>query len=94
MKKLLVLFCCLIFASNIVFADTVYPSNARYVIVNPNGRLKAATTFLLDTKTGKTWQYVQNSQGATSWEQLQYDYYNQDGTWGGMTLKAPVLTNP
>lgn len=94
MKKLLVLFCCLIFASNIVFADTVYPPSARYVIVNPNGRLKASTTFLLDTKTGKTWQLVESSNGSLSWEQKQYDWYKQDGTWGGMTLKAPVLTNP
>ena len=94
MKKLLVLFCFLIFAGNIVFADTVYPQNARYVIVNPNGRLKAATTFLLDTKTGKTWCYVQSSNGSTYWQQMDYDWYTQDGAWGGKTLKAPIITSP
>jgi hypothetical protein len=93
MKKLL----CLLLLSFIispVFADTTYPPNARYVIVNPNGRLKAATTFLLDTKTGKTWQFVVDSAGMNSWQQLQYDWYKQDGTFGGMTFKAPAVTSP
>lgn len=77
-----------------VFADTVYPAGARYVIVNPNGNLKASTTFLLDTKTGKTWQYVQDSSGATIWEQKEYEWYKQDGTLGGKTIKPPVVTSP
>ena len=93
MKKLLCVMCLLAFISP-VFADTTYPPNARYVIVNPNGRLKASTTFLLDTKTGKTWQLVESSNGSVSWEQKRYDWYNQDGTWGGMTFKAPAVTSP
>ena len=93
MKKVL----CLLLLSFViapVFADTTYPPNARYVIVNPNGRLKASTTFLLDTKTGKTWQLVESSNGAVLWEQKQYDWYKQDGTFGGLTLKAPAVTSP
>ncbi len=42
-----------------------YPTNARYVIVNPNGTLKASSTFLLDAKTGKTWQLVVDRQELT-----------------------------
>ena len=93
MKKML---CLLLLSFMIapVFADTTYLPNARYVIVNPNGRLKAATTFLLDTKTGKTWQFVVDSAGMNSWQQLQYDWYKQDGTYGGMTFKAPAVTSP
>lgn len=93
MKKFLCAMCLLLFISP-VFADTVYPPSARYVIVNPNGRLKASTTFLLDTKTGKTWQLVESSNGGLSWEQKQYDWYKQDGTFGGMTFKAPAVTSP
>ena len=77
-----------------VFADTVYPPNARYVIVNPNSRIKASTTFLLDTKTGKTWQLVESTTEGIMWEQKKYDWYRQDGTYGGETLKAPILTSP
>ena len=93
MKKLLCLL-LLFFMIAPVFADTTYPPNARYVIVNPNGRLKAATTFLLDTKTGKTWQLVVDQFGANVWSQIYYDWYKQDGSLGGMTLKAPAVTSP
>jgi hypothetical protein len=94
MKKIICLSILFLSMAMPVFADTVYPPNARYVIVNPNGRLKASTTFLLDTKTGKTWQYVEDSLGFTSWEQKEYDWYKQDGTYGGKTFKAPILTSP
>lgn len=77
-----------------VFADTVYPAGARYVIVNPNDRIKASTTFLLDTKTGKVWHYVEDSTGYTYWQQMEYDWYKQDGTRGGLTKKPPILTSP
>lgn len=85
---------CLLAFISPVFADTVYPQGARYIIVNPNGSLKASTTFLLDTKTGKTWQLVVDQFGANVWQQMYYDWYKQDGTSGGMTLKAPAVTSP
>ena len=77
-----------------VFADTVYPAGARYVIVNPNSTIKASTTFLLDTKTGKVWQIVETSAGDLIWQQMEYDWYKQDGTRGGITRKPPILTSP
>lgn len=93
MKKILCLFAfCLMIAPS--YADTVYPAGARYVIVNPNGRLKASTTFLLDTKTGKIWQLVVNDVGVNSWQQMEYDWYKQDGAYGGKTLKAPLVIAP
>ena len=91
MKKILVLIVLLLMITP-AYADTVYPANARYVIVNPNTMAK--TTFLLDTKTGKVWQLVENSIGDCSWQQMHYDWYKQDGTYGGSTLKAPVLISP
>ena len=93
MKKILLLIIAICLALP-VFADTIYPPNARYVIVNPNGRLKASSTFLLDTKTGKTWQLVQSTDGEVSWQQMEYDWYKQDGTYGGKTLKPPFITSP
>ena len=93
-KGLLILFCCLI-CQTVSFADTVqYPANARYIVVNPNERIKASTTFLLDTKTGKTWQLVIDSNGGNSWQQMQYDWYKTDGSFGGLTLKAPIQLAP
>ncbi len=95
MKKLIFILFILIITSNIVFADTVqYPVNSRYIIVNPNDRIKASTTFLLDTKTGKTWQLVIDSNGANSWQQMEYDWYKQDGSYGGLTRKTPLQLAP
>lgn len=95
MKKLLfILLCCLICQIE-SFADNLqYPANARYIIVNPNERIKASTTFLLDTKTGKTWQLVVDSTGGNSWQQMEYDWYNTDGSYGGKTLKSPLQLAP
>lgn len=91
MKKLFLLIAMLILACP-AGAETVYPANARYVIVNPNSI--ARTTFLLDTKTGKTWQLVNSSDETMMWQQVEYDWYKSDGTYGGKTLKAPVLIAP
>ncbi len=95
MKKwLFILLYCLI-CQTISFADTVqYPASARYIIVNPNERIKASTTFLLDTKTGKTWQLVVDSNGVNLWQQMKYDWYKQDGAFGGETLKTPLQLAP
>lgn len=94
MKKF-ILALCLLCLSLPVFAENVtYPPNARYVIVNPNGRLKASSTFLLDTKTGKVWQLVVDSNNDNAWQQMEYDWYKQDGTWGGHTRKSPIQIAP
>lgn len=93
MKKIIVLLLMICFCLP-VLADTTYPSNARYVIVNPNGRLKVSTTFLLDTRTGKTWQLVTEPSGGNCWQQMPYDWYKQDGSFGGMTFKAPAILAP
>lgn len=91
-KGLLILFCCLICQTG-SFADTIqYPTNARYIIVNPNER--ASTTFLLDTKSGKTWQLVVDANNVNLWQQMEYDWYKQDGTYGGRTLKTPLQLAP
>lgn len=92
MKKAIIIFSLLLLS--VTYADTTYPTNARYVIVNPNGRIKASSTFLLDTKTGKVWQLVTDLQNNTLWEQMSYDWYKQDGSYGGKTLKPPVITSP
>lgn len=92
MKKFLILF-ILLFSCNCVFADNVqYPANARYVIVNPNDMVKS--TFLLDTKTGKTWNLVEDSFGVLIWQQMEYDWYKSDGTRGGLTRKTPLQLTP
>lgn len=94
-KKVLILFILLLFTNCSVFADSVqYPNNARYVIVNPNGNLKASSTFLLDTKTGKTWQLVVDINGVNSWQQMEYDWYKSDGSFGGQTLQSPFQIAP
>ena len=95
MKKVISVLFCLLLCQMGCFADNVqYPANARYVIVNPNGTLKASSTFLLDTKTGKTWQLVVDSVGINSWQQMEYDWYKQDGSYGGRTLKTPLQLAP
>lgn len=97
MKNLIFIFILtiILFCNSKCFADPVqYPPSARYVIVNPNGTIKASSTFLLDTKTGKIWQLVVDSNGTNSWQQMEYDWYKQDGTWGGKTFKAPLLIAP
>lgn len=92
MKKFLILF-ILFFSCGCVFADNVqYPANARYVIVNPNNMAK--TTFLLDTKSGKTWQLVESAIGELVWQQMSYDWYKSDGTPGGLTRKTPLQLTP
>lgn len=96
MKRLIFISLCLIlFTTNAGFADSVqYPPNSRYIIVNPNGTLKASSTFLLDTKTGKTWQLVIDNYGTNSWQQMEYDWYKQDGSYGGKTRKTPLQLAP
>lgn len=95
MKKIIFVLLCLLLCQSGCYADSVqYPANARYVIVNPNGTLKASSTFLLDTKTGKTWQLVVNSAGVDSWQQVEYDWYKPDGSYGGQTLKTPLQLAP
>lgn len=95
MKNFIFILFCLILTNNITLADTVqYPVNSRYIIVNPNNGIKASTTFLLDTKTGKTWQLVVDSSGIDCWQQMEYDWYKQDGTYGGLTRKTPLQLAP
>lgn len=94
MKKVLVLLILGLAFILPVVADTTYPSNARYVIVNPNGRLQVRTTFLLDTKTGRTWQLVSTSDGGNMWQQMKHDVYNQEGVYFGEAYKAPATTSP
>ena len=94
-KKVVPVLFCLLLCQVGSFADSIqYPTNARYVIVNPNGTLKASSTVLLDTKTGKTWQLVVDSTGVNSWQQMQYDWYKEDGTFGGVTFKPPLQLAP
>lgn len=48
MKKVVSVLFCLLLCQVGSFADSVqYPTNARYVIVNPNGTLKASSTFFI-----------------------------------------------
>jgi hypothetical protein len=51
--------------------DLNQKATGRYVIVNPNGTLAVRTTFMLDTATGRCWQWVVDAQGRHSWEEME-----------------------
>ena len=78
MKKLLIIFSFLLISN--CFANTTPQQtapNGRYVIIiNPQIR---ADKFLLDTKTGKTWQYtVDEKNGFGYWETVFFANFDKD----------------
>ncbi len=82
MKKFIIFFGLLFISCNICFADQpTQIVNGRYVMYqHPTFR---GEQYILDTKTGKTWQLVQTKEGITVWEQRLYDCYNDDKTYSG-----------
>ena len=82
MKKIILLFGVLLLFSNFCLADQpTQVNNGRYVMYqHPTVR---ADQYILDTKTGKTWQLVQAKDGSTVWEQMLFDCYNDDKTYSG-----------
>lgn len=81
MKKVLLL-SFLLLANNLCFAEQPTQVNdGRYVIYqHPNFR---GDKFLLDTKTGKSWEYVVTKDGERVWSQLMYDCFKEDKTYAG-----------
>ena len=62
-------------AGDAASSTTVYPPNARYVIVlHPTYR---ADEFLIDTKTGKVWQATLTNQGGELfWQQMRFTNFD------------------
>lgn len=83
MKKVLI-FILFIMSIQVCMAQQapVQSSNGRFVIFTSPHIQRA--TFLLDTRTGKTWQLVSGGEGYPyAWEQCEYAWYKSDGTIGG-----------
>lgn len=81
MKKLFLLGLILL-SSNLCFAEQpTQVNNGRYVIYqHPTYR---GDQYLLDTRTGKIWEMAKSKDGATIWQQVLFDCYNEDKTYSG-----------
>lgn len=82
MRKAAVLLGILLLSSNLGFADQPTQVNdGRYVIYqHPTFR---GDKYLLDTKTGKTWEFVQTKEDERVWSQLMYDCFKEDKSYSG-----------
>jgi hypothetical protein len=89
MKKFIyLLFLVFIFSNYALAEQTPNPvsNNGRYAIVfSPHIQ---RSTFLLDTKTGKTWSLLVDDKGEYSWIQCTYDWYKQNGELGGFSRNS------
>lgn len=82
MRKGVALLGMLLLSSSLCFADQPTQVNdGRYVIYqHPTFR---GDKYLLDTKTGKTWEFVQTKEGERVWSQLMYDCFKEDKSYSG-----------
>lgn len=82
MKKIILMFGIIALANMSCLAEqAVQVNDGRYVIYqHPTFR---GDKYLLDTKTGKTWEFVTTKDGERIWSQLLFDCYKEDKTYSG-----------
>lgn len=88
MKKIILMFLTVLCISCIAYAEQtpVPTSNGRYCIVfSPHLQ---RSTFLLDTRTGKTWSLAVDENEHYCWQQVEYEWFKSDGTYGGFSRNA------
>lgn len=89
MRKILFVMLFLFMLTSISYAETtpnVTSTNGRFVIVTSPHVQRA--TFLLDTRTGKTWTLVVDSEDEYVWQPTQYSWYKPDGSYGGNSINV------
>lgn len=97
MKKIFVLLCIILIASQCSFATgtATNPNNGRYVIyMHPQF---AKDIYLLDTHTGMTWKLVAGKEVNSLWEQvgfLNHSYNNKTGKPEVFIYAPNPTTNP
>lgn len=84
MKKILILLIIVLAQTTCIAQETTtmpVSNNNRYVLfMNPQFR---SDQFVLDTQTGKIWQYSKTEDNSTVFQQVMYDCYIDNKTFSG-----------
>ena len=80
------LFIVVLFTASLVWADNptappiTYPSDARYVMLHMGG-YTGMESYMVDTKTGKTWHLVYGKDASPDWLSIPFICLEKDGTF-------------